>query len=54
MIIIMCFGGVYVFLVMDYEGYDMVLWFNLLGIIYVVLKYWMFNGYCEVFLLDVE
>lgn len=54
MTIIMCPGGAYALLAMDHEGHDMAPWFNSLGITYVVLKYRMPNGHCEVPLSDAE
>lgn len=52
--IIMCPGGGYALLAMDHEGHDMAPWFNSMGITYVVLKYRMPNGHCEVPLSDAE
>lgn len=54
MAIIMCPGGGYSGLAINHEGYDMAPWFNALGITYVVLKYRMPNGHCEVPLSDAE
>ena len=54
MAIIMCPGGGYGGLAINHEGYDMAPWFNTQGITYVVLKYRMPNGHCEVPLSDAE
>ena len=54
MTIIMCPGGGYGRLAMDHEGHDMAPWFCGMGITYVVLKYRMPNGHCEVPLSDAE
>ncbi len=48
MAVIMCPGGGYSRLAMDHEGHDMAPWFCGQGITYVVLKYRMPNGHCEV------
>lgn len=52
--IIMCPGGAYARLALGYEGHDMASWFNTQGITYIVLKYRMPNGHCEVPLSDAE
>lgn len=52
--IIMCPGGGYARLAMNHEGHDMASWFNEQGITYIVLKYRMPNGHCEVPLSDAE
>lgn len=49
-----CPGGGYVKLCIDYEGYDMAKWFAANGITAAVLKYRMPNGHPEVPLEDVE
>ena len=54
MAVIMCPGGGYSRLAMDHEGHDMAPWFCGQGITYVVLKYRMPNGHCEVPLSDAE
>ena len=54
MAVIMCPGGGYSRLAMDHEGHDMASWFCGQGITYVVLKYRMPNGHCEVPLSDAE
>lgn len=54
MAIIMCPGGGYARLAIDHEGYDMAPWMNAQGITYIVLKYRMPNGHCEVPLSDAE
>lgn len=54
MAIIMCPGGGYARLAMGHEGHDMAAWFTTQGITYVVLKYRMPNGHCEVPLSDAE
>lgn len=52
--IIMCPGGGYARLAMRHEGHDMASWLNAQGITYIVLKYRMPNGHCEVPLSDAE
>ncbi|BEG98394.1 alpha/beta hydrolase [Bacteroides sedimenti] len=52
--VIMCPGGGYFLLATDHEGHDMAPWFNAQGITYVVLKYRMPNGHCEVPLSDAQ
>lgn len=52
--VIMCPGGGYFLLATDHEGHDMASWFNAQGITYVVLKYRMPNGHCEVPLSDAQ
>lgn len=54
MAVIMCPGGGYSRLAMDHEGHDMAPWFCGQGITYIVLKYRMPNGHCEVPLSDAE
>lgn len=54
MAIIMCPGGGYARLAMNHEGHDMAPWLNAQGITYIVLKYRMPNGHCEVPLSDAE
>lgn len=54
MAIIMCPGGGYWGLALRHEGHDMAAWFNTMGITYVVLKYRMPNGHCEIPLTDAE
>lgn len=54
MAIIMCPGGGYSRLAMDHEGHDMAPWFCGQGITYIVLKYRMPNGHCEVPLSDAK
>lgn len=54
MAVIMCPGGGYSRLAMDHEGHDMASWFCGQGITYIVLKYRMPNGHCEVPLSDAE
>lgn len=54
MCVVACPGGGYVRLAMNHEGHDMAQWFNAQGITYVVLKYRMPNGHCEVPLTDSE
>ena len=52
--VVICPGGGYVKLCIDYEGYDMAKWFAANGITAAVLKYRMPNGHPEVPLEDVE
>ena len=54
MTIIMCPGGAYASWPWIMKDNDMAPWFNSLGITYVVLKYRMPNGHCEVPLSDAE
>ena len=54
MAIIACPGGGYARLAMNHEGHDMAAWMGTQGITYVVLKYRMPNGHCEVPLSDAE
>lgn len=54
MAIIMCPGGGYARLAMNHEGHDMASWFCGMGITYIVLKYRMPNGHCEVPLSDAD
>ena len=51
--VVICPGGGYVKLCIDYEGYDMAKWFAANGITAAVLKYRMPNGHPEVPLEDV-
>lgn len=50
--IIMCPGGGYNYVATRTEGSDMAEWFNSLGVTYIVLKYRMPNGHCDVPLSD--
>lgn len=52
--VVICPGGGYVKLCIDYEGYQMAQWFAANGITAAVLKYRMPNGHPEVPLEDVE
>ena len=52
--VVICPGGGYVKLCIDYEGYEMAQWFAEHGITAAVLKYRMPNGHPEVPLEDVE
>lgn len=52
--VVICPGGGYVKLCIDYEGYDMAKWFAANGITAAVLKYRMPNGHAEVPLEDAE
>lgn len=52
--VVICPGGGYVKLCIDYEGYEMAQWFAGHGITAAVLKYRMPNGHPEVPLEDVE
>lgn len=52
--VVICPGGGYIKLCIDYEGYQMAEWFARHGITAAVLKYRMPNGHPEVPLEDVE
>ncbi|WP_295936323.1 alpha/beta hydrolase [uncultured Alistipes sp.] len=52
--VVICPGGGYMKLCMDYEGYEMAQWFAAHGITAAVLKYRMPNGHPEVPLEDAE
>lgn len=52
--VVICPGGGYALLCMDYEGYQMAQWFAANGITAAVLKYRMPNGHPEVPLEDAE
>ncbi len=52
--VMICPGGGYQVLCMDYEGYDVARWFAANGITAAVLKYRMPNGHPEVPLEDAE
>jgi len=54
MTIIMCPGGGYTRLAMNHEGIDMASWLTTIGITYIILKYRMPNGHCEIPLSDAE
>lgn len=52
--VVICPGGGYMRLCMDYEGYDVARWFAAQGITAAVLKYRLPNGHPEVPLEDAE
>lgn len=52
--VVICPGGGYLKLCIDYEGYDMASWFAANGITAAVLKYRMPNGHPQVPLEDAE
>lgn len=54
MAVVICPGGGYMRLCMDYEGYDVARWFAAQGITAAVLKYRLPNGHPEVPLEDAE
>ena len=54
MAVVICPGGGYMKLCMDYEGYDVARWFAAQGITAAVLKYRLPNGHPEVPLEDAQ
>lgn len=52
--IMMCPGGGYYGLALNFEGHALAEWFNSLGITYAILKYRMPNGHAQVPLSDGE
>lgn len=50
--VIMCPGGAYQYVCVGHEGTDFADWFNSLGVTYIILKYRMPNGHCDIPLED--